>query len=323
MLASFVVSLFDFFLGDKSLGIFADICSLLNFLSFMCVPDLTAIILVLTNLIAKYTLELKDIKVTIQDLLGKLIGSSLSPLLAMLDRYIQLIVAPVECVIGEVDHIIERLAGADKKGIDPDKKTAESVAAPFMWLRKYLQAGSDAVKETIDKLNDDLADLLKTEDGVNGQLFSLTGDIQKVTQLIGLVQALILAISNGGFTCGQKEGTGEEELGNFINNYVAPTADVDIVAENGIMKIKASVPPDLEGMKELLDIVGTYKKEKTRKDLPSTAEAERPVAEATSAVEATAAGLVVAETSVPLKNCLYTVQDNELNKVKDFLSTFE
>jgi len=311
---NFVVRLFDLIIGDHSVQVFADFCSLLKFLNFMCVPDLARMLIILSNLVTKYTIKLKDLEVTFAAILGRLMGPALTPLASLLDKYIQLIIAPIECVITSLDAQLHSLdvVQAWKKGFGKDEDaertfSLNAVAGPLQSLKKYLTDAADEVKFEFEKLQKNIDDWLSFMDERDKRLFDVATHINNVAKLIGVIQAVILAIQQGIVVCGPKEGTTEESLGGFFNNYIGPNFSVDISIKDGNAYIQQQVP---EGLDKLIRAVATYKKEQKNKDLPSTAESKVPEADI---------GRIV----VPLRNCLYSVTDNELAKVKDLLGSFQ
>jgi hypothetical protein len=304
MQVAFLLDLFDLLLGDKSLGVFADFCSLIDFLNFECIPDVVRMILVLGALVQKYSVKLSSLQLTVTDILGRMFGASLAPLLSMIDKYIQLIVAPIECVINEIDFQMQKLdveyankvvnKERAKKTMKLDKeKLAETVKSPLLTLRFYLTEATDAVEEEYEKLNKQWKDLLGIEEGTDKEMMDITNHIEQATRLIALLQAIILTIQQGSFMCGPEKPT-ENEFATFVNTILAPNTELDIVAQDGVVKVS---PPYPTNVKSLLEALGTMQAGK--KDLPK-----------------------VASVSIPIKSCLYRSTDRELEKVKEYLSTF-
>ena len=98
----------------KDPGSFVDICDLLKLLSHMCPSDLMAIIALLTQYIAKLNLDFKFNLDFIIQLVGPILSPFLDALSSWLDKWIQLIVAPITCV---VDHINETIMTAQQSKI--------------------------------------------------------------------------------------------------------------------------------------------------------------------------------------------------------------
>lgn len=80
--------------------VYDDICDLLDFFSFQCIPDLVAILSLLLwlyqSLIVSFSL---DISGSLWTLLGMIMGPFFSSLESVIDQYIQMLMAPVDCII--------------------------------------------------------------------------------------------------------------------------------------------------------------------------------------------------------------------------------
>jgi hypothetical protein len=308
----FLVDLYDLFIGDHSVGAFADFCNLLNFLSFMCIPDLASMIVVLSKLLSKYALKFKDIEISFMSIIGKISGPALTPLLATVDKYIQLIFAPIECVIAAIDAQLQKadVVQAWKRNMQGKKDTERTfgiheLSGSLKGLRKKLQTAVDEARKEWRKLDESMKDLLGVEEEMDKQLLDINFHMDQTVKFIGLIQAVIIALSEDAIKCGPS-GNGEEELENFFSNYVAPDFDVDIEIRDGEARLAPRVPEDID---QLLEIVGKYQKQGTV-SLPATAESKAPPAP-------------VGQVIIPLKNCLYTTTDGELEKVKEFLGDYQ
>jgi len=87
-----------------------DICSLLNFLNFQCIPDLFGMLSTLSMLM----LKLADIKLLnptglFQGMLSAIFSPIFTGLAGLLDKYIQLILGPIDCIINSLDSQISKL----------------------------------------------------------------------------------------------------------------------------------------------------------------------------------------------------------------------
>lgn len=309
---SFLVDLYDLFLGDHSVGVFADLCNLLNFLSFMCIPDLAGIIIVLSKLLTKYAFKYKDLEISFMSILGRFSGPALSPLLATVDKYIQLIFAPIECMIASIDAQLQKadVAQAWKKNMQGQKDAPRSFSisefgGALKGLREKLQTSVDEAHKEWKKLDESMKDLLGVTGEMDKQLLDISYNMEQTVKFIGLVQAVIMALTEKAIICGPS-GNGQEEMQNFLSNYVAPNFDLDIVIDNGEARLTPKVP---DGLDKLLDVVGQYKKQ-GKVSAPSTAQTKAPPAQ-------------IGQVVIPIKNCLYTTTDVELEKVKDFLGSFQ
>lgn len=308
----FLVDLYDLFLGDHSVGVFADLCNLLNFLNFNCVPDLAAIIVALSRLLTKYAFKFKDLEISFNTILGRFVGPTITPLLSTVDKYIQLIFAPIECIIGAIDLQLQKVdvQQAWKRNMLGKKDTertfsVDEAAGSLKELRKYLQVSVDEARKEWRKLDESMKDLLGVTEEMDKQLLDVTYHMEQTGRFIGLIQAVIAAIYDGSIQCGPG-GVGEEELQNFLANYVNPNFDVSIATQDGQARLAPRVP---SGIDNLLKTVGKYQQAEDT-SLPETAESKAGPAK-------------VGQVVIPLKNCLYTTTDKELDQVKDFLSTYQ
>lgn len=86
-----------------------DLCNLLNFLDFQCVPDLFSILALLLALWRKWS----DVIPTLDGVFMQFIGLFFSPLLgglsSILDKYIQMIMKPIDCVLNSLDTQLAKL----------------------------------------------------------------------------------------------------------------------------------------------------------------------------------------------------------------------
>jgi hypothetical protein len=93
-----------------NVDIYEDICELLDFFSFQCIPDLVAILSLLLwhykSLIASFSL---DISGSLWTLLGMIMGPFFSSLESIIDQYIQMLMAPVDCIVDSLLHQMSKI----------------------------------------------------------------------------------------------------------------------------------------------------------------------------------------------------------------------
>ena len=174
---AFILDLHDLLLGDKSIGVFADFCSLFKFLSFMCVPDLYSMILVLSKLMTKYAITMAQSKTSFMAMIGRISGPALTPLAGIMDKYLQLIIAPMECVVAVLDTQLQKIdvnqgiaQGMSGKA-QGRSFSLDSVKGPLLGLKQYLQDGIDEVRFEFQKLDDSMKDLLGIKKLMDKQMF--------------------------------------------------------------------------------------------------------------------------------------------------------
>jgi len=86
-----------------------DICSLLNFLDPICVPDLYALIVLLSTLMNKYRDLIPNLDGAFLQFIGPFFGPMLNGLNELLDKFIQMIMGPVDCIINSLDNQLAKL----------------------------------------------------------------------------------------------------------------------------------------------------------------------------------------------------------------------
>lgn len=339
---------FDLFFGDKSNEVFADICELLKFLNFMCLPDLFGLVFMIQSLIQEYTWEWKDIRITFFSLLGKMMTPTLTPLIGLIDRYIQLLMAPIECVFDALDAQIQKLDLVQLVDVVKNGKTKrtptpnimKSTKNSLVMFRDTVSKSLKVVDEKTKFLHKSLLEILNLEDETNDHLFDLSQHIQRATKFVMLVQAVIRFIQRGFIVCGPEATTDDSsaffnQLGQGLGEGF-DDRDFVIKSDDGIsgspgsgpsstgstntggggssgssganttVEVKTKISPELAGLyRSLTDYLQTTVPQVT--GMPQTV------------VNQKLQGTVV----IPLRNCLYSVRDKELDNVKDFLGSFE
>lgn len=90
--------------------VYEDICDLLDFFSFQCIPDLVAILSLLLwyykSLITSFSL---DINGSLWTLLGMIMGPFFSSLESVIDQYISMLMAPVDCIIDSLIYQMSKI----------------------------------------------------------------------------------------------------------------------------------------------------------------------------------------------------------------------
>jgi len=95
-----------------NLGSFVDICSLLKYLGSMCPSDLVAMTILLSQYLAKLNLDIQFNFDFIISLVGPILSPFLDGLSMWLDKWIQLIVGPMNCVLDHLNQTIITLQQA-------------------------------------------------------------------------------------------------------------------------------------------------------------------------------------------------------------------
>ena len=87
-------------------GFYLDICDLLDMLSKMCPQDLLAILALLSQYLAKLNLDIRFNLDVIVELVGSILSPFLDALADWLDKWIQVILAPLVCVVNHINETI-------------------------------------------------------------------------------------------------------------------------------------------------------------------------------------------------------------------------
>jgi hypothetical protein len=82
---------------------YSDICDLMDFFSYQCIPDLVAILSLLLwlwkSLLESFSI---DINASLWSLIGMMMGPFLSGLESVIQQYIDMIMAPIDCIISSL-----------------------------------------------------------------------------------------------------------------------------------------------------------------------------------------------------------------------------
>lgn len=94
----------------------ANFCDFFDGFSWICPPDLVALLLALAMLIKKYMMLAININLDWTALLGPLIKWIIDAIASFLQQIVQIIVAPLDCVIGALQSIQSVIDAADELG---------------------------------------------------------------------------------------------------------------------------------------------------------------------------------------------------------------
>jgi len=255
-------------------------------------------VLVLSALIQKYTVDLAAVRMGLIDILGRLFGTSLSPMLGLLDKYMQLIVGPIDCIIDEINHNLQKLdimkaaevanneRAKDHMPLLADEEMKDTIRSPLIMLRKYLKEARDAVDKKFDDWNHEVKEFLGARDEADKQLFSYTFKIEQATKLIALIQAMIMAAAHG-VVCEK-----EDDVESFLKTYVMPLTDINMVVKDGKIQMSPKLPEGMDKVTEVLASIG-----EGPKDIPSV--------------------------GITIPTCFTKTSSKELKHVRKYLSTFK
>jgi len=105
---------------------YADICDLMDFFSFQCLPDLVAILSMLLwlwkSLLESFSI---DINGSLWSLIGLLMGPFLAGLESVIQQYIDMIMAPIDCIISSLLFQMSKIPQFEQDSKWLDERQAE------------------------------------------------------------------------------------------------------------------------------------------------------------------------------------------------------
>lgn len=88
---------------------FIDLCALIKFLTeFMCVPDIARMLSALMTLMSKVSFEFSGVFDLIIQLVGPLLSPFLSNIVSTIERYLFMVIRPLECIIDSIQALIAK-----------------------------------------------------------------------------------------------------------------------------------------------------------------------------------------------------------------------
>lgn len=162
-------------------AVYDDLCSIGDFLNEQCVPDLRALI----ALLSIYSAKIADIKfISPQNMFMAMIGPIFSPvfqgLADVLDKYIQLIVSPILCVINSLDRQIAKLdvltpvnqaLVASLSTLDRRINSLRRTRERLIERKNLLESGNDSDTRVLGSLT-----------SVERELATISSDIRKIDE---------------------------------------------------------------------------------------------------------------------------------------------
>jgi hypothetical protein len=105
---------------------YSDICDLMDFFSFQCIPDLVAILSMLLwlwkSLLESFSI---DINGALWSLIGMMMGPFLSGLESVIQQYIDMIMAPIDCIISSLLFQMSKIPQFEQDSKWLDERQAE------------------------------------------------------------------------------------------------------------------------------------------------------------------------------------------------------
>jgi uncharacterized small protein (DUF1192 family) len=185
-----------------------DICQLSRFFESMCVPDLASMIAVLGLLFLKYVDLFKINFNSTISLITPLFSPILSGLSGLLDQYLQLIIAPIECIIESLDSILIKLLPTEIPGpesLDDLRKTTSeirlTIGSGLQDIQKYLISGRDFAQQKLALVLDEVNKFLDSKSRGLVVSIEVASDLQKIARLVGIIRFILQLKSKGVELC--------------------------------------------------------------------------------------------------------------------------
>ena len=221
---------------------YADFCSLLNMLSFMCIPDLQRIIVML---MAQFLLQASTMDITI-GLLQALVVPMFAPLLnsitSLLDQLSQLVIGPLKCVIDVMNATIRAANAANGTG--------GTVTSPANQVTGSLVQLNQMIISSIAMIEGKLALYISQVKAMLGELGGgdtayLAAKLQtlNLVRMIAFVVAIIAALAKGHAACDTTQQPGQDALNNFFSNFLNPSSSFSVYVDpNGQLQVTPKTP---------------------------------------------------------------------------------
>lgn len=283
---------------------YGDFCSLLNLLSFMCIPDLQRIIATLMALLILDVPTLDGLISMLQALIVPIFAPILMGITSLLDQFSVIVTNPLECVIDAINLQLQKLGFQ----LDPSSPIEQASAG----ISTGLQQLQSSVTEAKQRIEDKLTFYIKQVEAMMGELGSgdsayIAATIRKlqIVRMIAFIIAMITAISRGHAACSSTKPAGLNDIDNFFQTFLNPTAPFDLwVDDDGQLHVDEKVPEQAE-------------------TLPNTENVLQFEGEPLLETVAIQVGEVAATLSTPVRTivpCSLELQTGDIDKVNQWVS---
>lgn len=312
-----------------SKDVYRDLCSLVNALNFMCIPDLVRILSLLAFLLTKYTVKIGDATSMLMSLISALFQPILIDLRGLFDQYQQLVLGIIECVI---DSLAQQAQKLNVKSDAPSalKDVSKLLNSSVKEVRDMVKEGKSFFEEKIDTLDEQV-------NAFFGQWFNSSFESSefssiklKITRVMGLINALIQFKSLGNVCDGKNFSA--EELSVFVNTYIAPSTRLKIAVDDDGIIVSDKDAGVLEGlMTDIMEIqTGVLESDQFALNARTTTGAAGAAGvspaggiagAATSALEAGAdISSIADQITIRFEDCLYGAEGASSEKVQKWIN---
>lgn len=224
---------------------FGDLCSLLNSLSFMCVPDLQRIIAALMALFMLDAVQLDDLMGLLQGLIAPMFAPILFAITSLLDQFVTLVTNPLTCVFNLINsQLISRGAGMPAYSLGTGSPDQQQLNGSLGQLASQLQEATYRIQGKLDFYISQVKALTSGMGGNDTAYLRSKMKLLQIVRMIAFIKAIITAIAKGHAVCSDSGKSPElSELDNFFHNFLSPNSPFDIwIDDNGQMHLDERIP---------------------------------------------------------------------------------
>ncbi len=215
-------------LGDllNNIGVYTDLCSLLDLLNFMCIPDLQKLIALFSALLANQTINL-DLSVNLlQSLVAPIFAPLLTSIVSLLDQFVLMVTSPLDCILDLIKEQQRHLKAMQRPGI------TDTVQGGLIVLEETITEGRDYIKNKLAFYVDQLNALFGELSSGDGTYLKIAFKKLTLIRLIGFISSVISAMAQGVSLCASGAKPDElSELDNFFNTYLNPNSSFAVTLD--------------------------------------------------------------------------------------------
>jgi len=229
----------------KDLGIYGDFCELLNLLSFMCIPDLQALIAMLMALLILDIPKFDGLIGFLQGLILPLFAPIFTAITSLLDQFSLTVMSPLDCIIDAINQQLEKL-GYELKPDNPLKDIAGGIAE----LNLMVTEAQQTIKDKLDLYISNIKALFGEFAFSDSAYLELSIKKLKIIRMVGFLVAIIKALAKGSLSCSsQGKPPEKQELDSFFENFLNPNSPFDLwVDDDGAIHVDEKIPGQAEAL---------------------------------------------------------------------------
>lgn len=222
----FLKRVFDF---STNKDVYNDICSLVNTLNFMCIPDLVRIISLLMFLLTRYSLKIQDFFNVLQGLVSAIFKPLMIDITSLLDQYAKLVLDVINCIIDAIQSQLAKLGtgGSAEQASQSLEEFQQSIGSGLQILIAAIREAESSLRGLIDEWTGQLEAFLQQDGDTDSSSLAFLESKLKLIRLIDLVQALI-NFKQSELDC-PDQNFSAEQLSSFVN-----TMDISNASGSGL-----------------------------------------------------------------------------------------